>query len=116
MLSILKNIFTGQGFVKAASEGIDKAILTKEEKLDFNLEMARAMHPFKLAQRVVAFLLIGIYCISYILYLILAAFDMPISYRILDAVNQFDLQTIVFAIVGFYFGGGALSSLRKVGK
>lgn len=67
---------------------------------------------FKIIQRVIAFIFTLIYVIAIILALL--SNYLGIDYKaIIAIIAAFNLGMIILAILGFYFSGGAISSLRK---
>jgi len=120
----------------------DKLILTDEEKLDYNakattqfIETLKAYHPFKVTQRILAIWYSLLFGLAFIVGLVITIFNMIATYRQVLAnaklevpleivtisldplyalVTAFSLGGIVMIIVGFYFAGGSLNSLKDM--
>ena len=96
--------------IDGAYEGMDKLILTPEERLDnFNAQL-KLYEPFKLAQRYLAL----VFCVPYAVGWMLTFFASFIT----DTTAQSELLSgtighIVLAIVAFYFCGGVVTSLKR---
>jgi hypothetical protein len=123
MFSAVKSLFSSEKLLDNVSSGIDKAFHTTEEKRENFNTMLALYQPFKIAQRYLAM----IFCIPYaILFLFvaisamgtfIAGFWFPNTEpmwgnidKMLDILKG-DIGTIVFTIVVFYFGGGALEGV-----
>jgi hypothetical protein len=92
-------------------DGLDKMVLTPEERLDnFNTQL-KLYEPFKIAQRFLA-LIFGIpYSLAWFIAFVA-------SFLVEDITPQIELLTgtmgqIVLAIVAFYFVGGVVDGLKK---
>lgn len=121
-MSILGKLFGSADAIEKTREGvfngIDKAILTKEEKLDYNLMIMQAYEAFKVAQRLLA-LTFGIpYSIAWFITFIVSFFQDVTQQQLL---LKGTMGEIVLAIVAFYFLGGVANGYisirdRVVGK
>lgn len=118
-MGILGKLFGSDKVVEKATEGIfsgiDKAILTKEEQLDYNLLMLKAYEPFKIAQRLLALTFAVPYAIAWFTLFIVILFT---EIKVSDAVALLDgkMGQIVLAIMAFYFLGGVANGLTSIKK
>lgn len=121
-MTILGRIFGSDSVVEKAAEGIyhgvDKAIYTDEEKATGFLALLKAYEPFKLAQRVLAFMLIGAYLFTWLVVVllftsagILDTTSLHTAATNLAAQNNETLGLAVSLVVTFYYGGGALEGV-----
>jgi len=131
-MSILARIFGTKEVAKKAAEGIyngiDAAILTDEERIQYHLDYLKAYEPFKLAQRLlmltVAVPYVGIWCLSAVLYtfgMIAGTSYANVEYAgiNLSAMNNEALGLPFAIVMGFYFAGGAVEGVmaqRAKGK
>ncbi len=113
MWNVIKSIFSSSSLIETGMKGIDKAIFTDQEKKELHLKMLPHYQAFKLAQRLLALIFVSSYIICLFLYLILLMMDSAHAYQVLDGVHQFNLHMIVITIVGFYFAGGVVDSLKR---
>lgn len=118
MFKILAKIFNPKKLGDSIISGVDKAILTNEEKIDYMKEMLKLYEPYKLAQRILsimfssAFLLIHL--LTAIAHFIYVLRDKDTKTIIdLYTYNNDSLGMIVLMIVGFYFAGGVLEGTVK---
>ena len=118
MFKILGKIFSPKKLGDSIISGIDKAILTKEEKLDYMQKMLVLYEPYKLAQRILAIMFSGAFllvhlltAISHFVY-VLKGMDSK-NVIALYEYNNDSLGTLVMIIVGFYFAGGVLEGTVK---
>ena len=107
--------------VDGVYNGIDKSFFTEEEKAQYFLKLLEAYHPFKLAQRLIALLFVIPYVFVVLVFLGLFSVGLflhdnvmiDVSLDLLDYVNKY-FGVPVSIIVGFYFAGGAINSLKGV--
>lgn len=118
MFKLLGRIFNPKKLGESLISGVDKAILTNEEKLDYMQKMLVLYEPYKLAQRVLAimfssaFLLVHVItAITHFIYVLKELNPEPIVS--LYQYNNDSLGTLVMIIVGFYFAGGVLEGTVK---
>lgn len=118
MFKVLGRIFSPRKLGESIISGIDKAILTKEEKLDYMQKMLVLYEPYKLAQRILAIMFSGAYLLVHLLTAIshftyvLRGLN-PSEIVSLYKYNNDSLGTLVMIIVGFYFAGGVLEGTVK---
>ena len=118
MFKLLGRIFNPKKLGDSLISGIDKAILTNEEKLDYMQKMLVLYEPYKLAQRVIAILFTSAFvlvhlmtAITHFIYVLRELNPAPIIS--LYKYNNDSLGTLVMIIVGFYFAGGVLEGTVK---
>jgi len=112
-MNIFSRIFGSESVVEAGRAAIDKIFYTDEEKADQHAKFLKLYEPFKLAQRIISFTIIAPYMLAW-----LAVFGCSFSYTREELTFPLELLsgnvgTAMLIIVGFYFAGGTLSSLRK---
>mgnify|MGYP003657065337 CR=1 FL=1 len=118
MFKILGKIFNPKKLGDSIISGIDKAILTKEEKLDYMQKMLVLYEPYKLAQRILAIMFSGAFLLVHLLTAV-AHFIYTVRDLKVDSIvelykhNNDSLGTLVLIIVGFYFAGGVLEGTVK---
>lgn len=123
MFDIFKKIFGSKSVIDAGIKGIDALVFTGEEKANLHLKFLKLYEPFKLAQRVLSFMVIGVFLLVYLNAILLwnigvftsdiekQGFYMEVAFE-LAKWNTETLATIVAIIVGFYFAGGIVSMRR----
>lgn len=105
MFKAIKTLFSSDKLIDNITSGVDKMVLTTEEKLDNFKELLQLYAPFKIAQR---FCML-IFCIPYaICWTITFIAGFWIKNEPMLKTLDGDMGTIVITIVVFYFGGGAL--------
>ncbi|MEA2098640.1 MAG: hypothetical protein U9P72_00760 [Campylobacterota bacterium] len=106
------NLFGTKEVVNGGINLIDNAFYTDQEKANMKVKLLKAYEPFKIAQRYLAFMFTGSFIIAFLLCLLFYSFN--IEYKgILEIIETFNIDMIVVTIIGFYFGGGMLESLKK---
>ena len=96
--------------IKGAYNGLDKAILTNEERLDIHMKFLKLYEPFKLIQRI----LVMIYCIPYMfcwLATFITSFFTDVTKQ--ELLLQGTVGEIATGIALFYFAGGALEGVVR---
>jgi hypothetical protein len=112
---MFSSLFKSNEFINNVSSGVDKIVLTNEEKLDNFNKLLALYTPFKIAQRFLMLVLCVPYAVAFLVTFICAFFlDVTVQKEML----QGDISMIVGVIVGFYFGGGAVEGVigRKNGR
>ena len=106
------NLFGTKEVVNGGINLIDNAFYTDQEKASMKIKLLKVYEPFKIAQRYLAFMFTGAFIISFLLCLVF--YTLSIEYKgILEIVEVFNIDMIVLTIIGFYFGGGMIESLKK---
>lgn len=105
-------IFGSERYIETELMKIDAYNLPEEVKVQMKIELFNYYTPFKLFQRYLAAAITVIYIITLLItgYYHYAGLDYK---GLVTIVEAFSLGLVMLAIVGFYFGGGALSSLKK---
>lgn len=123
MWPLLGKIFGSKKVIDNTISGVDKLFYTNEEKADYHLKFLEAYEPFKLAQRLLALIVVG----AYIFVFLLAAFLMiwggvtgnemvtKTSADLIKLEND-SLGWPVITILAFYFAGGTVNTLRQMKK
>lgn len=111
MINLIKSLFNSDStLLKAGIAGVDKVILTEEEKRDWFISIMKAYEPFRKAQRFLAL----IFCPPYVLAWLVAffaSFWVDVSYQI--QLLEGPIGTIVGIIAAFYFGGGFIEGTAR---
>lgn len=129
---------TAKDLVGAVIDSGDKAFYTDEEKADakqkiieFFPTLLESYSAFKIAQRILAIWFSLLFGIAFLTGLTMEVINIIIKYNalkdgllsekiilldtqpLINIVSAFSLATIVLTIVGFYFFGGTLASIKK---
>jgi hypothetical protein len=122
MFKILGKIFNPKKLGDSITSGIDKLILTNEEKIDYMKEMLKLYEPYKLAQRILAIMFSGVFLL---IHLITAITHFIYTVKEIDTksiielynYNNETLGTLVLMVTSFYFAGGLLEgTVNKLNK
>jgi len=116
---VVGKIFSPGKLGDSLISGIDKAILTKEENIDYMKEMLPLYEPYKLAQRLIAIMFTGVFLLThimnaivYFIYVLSDKYTHVLSDK--ESVNIYKndhLDYAVLTIVGFYFAGGVFEGI-----
>jgi len=139
-MGIWSTLFNSGDTLSKATDAVintgDKLFYTDEEKAEDRIKqreffptLLKAYHPFRIAQRVLAFFFSGLFGLAFIIGLGISVFNMVATYRqtlagaekivvisldpLFALVNAFSLGIIMLTIIGFYFAGGAINSMHK---
>lgn len=112
-MSIFGTIFGSSEVLKAGRDTIDAVFYTDQEKAEQHAKFLELYKPFKLAQRVIAFVIVTPYMLAWLLMFSCSFFFTKEELAFPLALLTGDIGTAVLMIVGFYFAGGTLASLRK---
>ncbi len=123
MTNLIAKIFGSTKVINAGISGIDKAIYSAEEKADYHLKFLSAYEPFKLAQRLLALLVVSTYLFVFLLASVLMVVGGIFNYDLyitttteLMKLNNETLGWPVITILAFYFAGGTVNSIRQMKK
>jgi len=123
MFSWLGNILGSSTVVDGIKSGIDKSILTDEERLDYQKELLKAYEPFKIIQRVLALIvtvLFSLVLITEVSLTIIGAMWIDSAELAVEMINKLDIVGMLgysfMAIMSLYFSGGVISSFKGVKK
>lgn len=122
-MGVLGSIFGSDKAIKAARDTIDSVVFTPEERARHFLEVMKGYHPFRRAQRVLAFTVfyayVGVFVYSIVMLSVGIVSDkvqlMDGAIKIFE-MNNDTLGPAFVMISAFYFGGGMLESLKRVRK
>jgi len=108
-LNLIGKLFGSEDIINAAINTGDKLFHTPEEKAEHYLLVMKAYEPFKIAQRYLALIFCVPYAVAWMMTFIASFW--------IDTTAQSDLLSgtighIVLAQIIFYFGGGAITSLK----
>lgn len=124
MFGFVKGLFTSETLdkvVDGAYNGLDKIVLTDEEKLDYEVKKAEQklkalplFEPYKLAQRYIAIMFTVNFILAFwIGVFLLFAEKLELLEKYLTLIGVFNLGWIMLAIIGWYFTNGALNWINK---
>lgn len=118
MFKILAKIFNPKKLGESIISGVDKAILTNEEKIDYMQKMLTLYEPYKLAQRILAILFSSVFLVIHLMtaiaHFIYVLRDLNTEKVVsLYSYNNDSLGMIVLMVVSFYFAGGVLEGTVK---
>lgn len=123
MWGLLKTIFGSGDVVKKGMDLIDNMHTSTEEeiaaKVNGKVALLKAYAPFKLTQRVLAFMFTTVFLLCFMLTLGLTLAGVGEPSDVVDVLNQFYIGEIMLTITVFYFGGGFLEgtiNARNEGK
>ena len=106
-MGLLGKIFGSDTVIKGGIDMLDNAFYTDQEKVENHKEMLRLYEPYKLAQRVIAFTMIGLFTLSFITVFALSVFDLDYS-RAVSVIDSFGIPYLAGLVFTFYFAGSVL--------
>jgi len=123
MTNLIGKIFGSKKVIEAGLSGIDKTIYSAEEKADYHLKFLAAYEPFKLAQRLLALLVVSVYLFVFLTGVVLMIFGAVVdseTYVLISKdvlhLNNETLRWASITILAFYFAGGTVNSIRQMKK
>ncbi len=123
-MELLASIFGSKNVINKGMSAIDAMVFTDEEKVNAKMKLLDHYKPFKLAQRLLAFMysfvFLTIYLTSVTLWIIGGVFveDIDRSGYLMELAkelavwNTTALGSIILLIIGFYFAGGVMDFKR----
>ncbi len=112
MGGLLAKIFGAGDVIEQGVRLIDSLHTSDEERIQAGskakTDLLTAYAPFKLAQRVLAFMFAGVFIFSFFLVLVLTLIGKGNTKDVMEVLNMFYIGEIMLSIIIFYFGGGFL--------
>jgi len=109
---MIGKIFGTSKSIKIQIEFIKSLDIPEEDKVKLRLSLFEGYTSFKLAQRYLGLLI----ALTYVLMIVLttAYHYIGLDYQgVISIVSAFEIGFVMLAVVGFYFSGGAIDSLRN---
>lgn len=115
MISIIKTLLGSGDVIKSGLDLIDDIHTSSEEEIvaksKAKIDLLTAYHPYKRAQRLLALMFTGVYLSAFMLTVGLGFYGVDLG-PLKVAMDEFYLGEISLTIVGFYFGGGLVESIK----
>lgn len=120
-MSVLGRIFGTDTIIDKAVQTIGNSILGTDQKIADLVMLNKSYEPFKLAQRVLAFGLVGVFALIWLIASMMfcasgfteTGTHLAKTAKTLGQLNNDTLGMPVALIVTFYFGGGALEGVVR---
>lgn len=116
MLETLSKIFNPNKLTDAIINTGDALVFTDEEQTKMKLDMLKNFEPFKLAQRLLAFIFTVNFIVSFWVSVCLFFWYPTYFDGFLKTIATFNLGWIMMAIVSFYFGSGFVNTFKGLKK
>lgn len=110
-MSLLGKLFGSSEVMKKGTDMLDNAFYTEQEKAAGHIRLLQAYEAFKVAQRFLAVIVVPPWVLGWFTCFVCSFFDVDLTQPI--AILEGKLGLAALTILGFYFAGGALNSLRK---
>jgi len=120
MFGILGKVLGSGNVIEKGLDLIDSMHTSTEEEIQAKskakIELLTAYAPFKIAQRILAFMFGGTYllCFAIVMGMTLSGQGNPDD--VTKVMDQFSINYAMLLILGFYFGGGAVEGLLEKRK
>lgn len=105
-MDIIGSIFGSKEIISGTISGIDKMILTDEEKSDYKIKFLKHFEPYKLAQRVLAFAMAINFFLAFWVGVVLLLLESPLLPKYLELVALFELGYLMMLVMVWYFTAG----------
>lgn len=116
MLGILAKIFGSGEVIKQSLDLIDDIHVSETEAVETRAkakaDLLSAYAPFKIAQRYLAIMFGVTFLASYVLVLAMTISGYGDTEAITAVMDQFSIDFSMLLILGFYFGGGVIDSVK----
>ena len=109
-MSWLGKLFGTEKVINKGVDMLDNAFYTDQEKAQAHIQLLKAYEPFKLAQRLLAAIVVPPWVLGHIICFSFGSqYDLSFQQEVLDG----KLGMAAMTILAFYFMGGTLNTLRK---
>lgn len=116
MLGILAKIFGSGEVVKQGLSLIDDIHVSETEAVEARakakVDLLQSYAPFKIAQRYLALMFGATFLASYVLVLAMTISGKGDADAVTKVMDQFSINYAMLIILGFYFGGGVIDSVK----
>jgi len=116
MLNVLNSILGGGDVIKKGLDLIDDMHTSTEEEIkaksDARISLMNSYAPFKIAQRYLALMFGGTFLGSYMIVLGMTISGYGDPDAVTKVMEQFSINYAMLIILGFYFGGGVIDSVK----
>lgn len=116
MLAVLAKILGSGDVVKQGLSLIDEMHTSSEEEIaaksKAKTDLMAAYAPFKIAQRYLALMFGATFLSSYVLVLGMTISGRGDANAVTQVMEQFSINYAMLIILGFYFGGGVVDSIK----
>lgn len=115
MWKFIAGLFSNKNVIDNVMSGMDKAWFTNEERAEMQLKFLKAYEPYRLAQRLIALMVTGVWLFSYLAVGVLYATGLEVAEKLMGYVNE-NMSYPVLMIFGWYFGGAVIQKFAKKDK
>jgi hypothetical protein len=116
-MNIFSTIFGGGDVIAKGIQLIDDLHTSDEEeiaaKAKAKVDLLNAYNGYKVAQRVLAFMFASTYLLSFMVITGMTLYQGGGIEGMKSVLSEFYIGPIMFTIVGFYFGGGAIEGIKR---
>jgi len=116
MLAVLGKILGSDSVIKQGMKLIDDMHTSTEEEIaaksKAKIDLMGAYAPFKIAQRYLALMFGATFLGSYVIVLSMTISGQGDPDAVTKVMEQFSINYAMLIILGFYFGGGVVDSLK----
>ena len=116
MLNVLNSILGGGDVIKKGLDLIDDMHTSTEEEIKAKskakIDLMGAYAPFKIAQRYLALMFGATFLGSYVIVLSMTISGQGDPDAVTQVMEQFSINYAMLIILGFYFGGGVVDSIK----
>ncbi|MFZ9077934.1 MAG: hypothetical protein ACO23H_05320 [Alphaproteobacteria bacterium] len=120
MLAVLGKILGSDSVISQGMKLIDDMHTSTEEEIaaksKAKIDLMGAYAPFKIAQRYLALMFGGVFLGSYVIVLTMTISGQGDPDAVTKVMEQFSINYAMLIILGFYFGGGVVESIKQPKK
>jgi len=111
-MGLLGKIFGSEKVISGGMDMLDNAFYTDQEKVENHKEMLKLYEPYKLAQRGIAFVMVGLFGLAFIT--VFAMSIIGLEYKEpLTVIDSFGIAYLTGLVFTFYFAGSVLGKGKK---
>ena len=116
MIGVISKILGSGDVIKQGLQLIDDMHVSETEAVEARakakVDLLQSYAPFKVAQRYLALMFGGTFLITYVLVLVMTITGQGDPDAITKVMEQFSINWAIMIILGFYFGGGVIDSVK----
>lgn len=110
-MGLISKIFGSDKVIKAGTDALDKVWYTDEEKAEGHIRLLKAYEAFKLAQRLLAMIVVPPWIAGLFICFVLTLFNIDVTEGMKILEGKLGISALT--ILAFYFGGGMFESINR---
>ncbi len=106
-MELFGKIFGSEKAIDTGLDMLDNVFYTDQEKVKSHQEFLKLYEPYKLAQRMIAFVMVGLFGFSFLVVFTMSVFGFDYKSP-MEVINAFGIGYLTGLVFTFYYAGSVL--------